>query len=364
MGVVLKLLKTVFLVLISFATILLLTVYLTTFHPGELEIADTVCDPNAPELDKNQPVKLFSWNVQYFAGRDRVFWYDVPNEDGPDIGPSREEIETTLKKVADVIQEEDADFVLFQEVDDGARKTFGENQSERIYPLVAESYPCKSEAFYWKAKFVPHPKVMGSVGMKLTIFSKYKIASSLRHQLPTPPADLISRQFQLKRAVLQTDIQVQDGSRLSILNTHLDAFSKGTDTMHRQVDFIKRLLESLDDKKIRWILAGDFNLLPPGFSKNELHPNGAFYYSDDAEITPLFEKWNSTATIEELTGPKKEEFFTHIPNDPQIGKPDRTIDYIFYSKGLDRKEYRVLRTGKAAEASDHLPLEAEFLFRD
>lgn len=360
MRISLKFLRNALYVLLSLFALLLLTVYFSTFHPSDLEVAEIHCEPDAPTLDASKPLKLLSWNVQYFAGRDRVFWYDVPDESGPDTSPSREEIEATLKKVADVVQERDADFVLFQEVDDGAKKTYGENQSERIYPLISEAYPCRSETFYWKARFVPHPKIMGSVGMKLTIFSKYKIASSLRHQLPLPPADPITRQFQLKRAVLQTDIQVQDGSRISILNTHLDAFSQGTDTMQRQVRFIGGLLESLDDRKTKWILAGDFNLLPPGFSRKELHPNGAYYYSDDEEIAPLFKNWNSTATIGELNGPDKEKFFTHVPNDPEIAKPDRTIDFIFYSKGLLKKEYRVLREGKASEASDHLPLEAVF----
>ncbi len=357
---ILKFLKRILYVLLALFALFLLTVYFSTFHPSDLEVAEIECESNAPFWDKSKPIKILSWNIQYFAGKNRVFWYDVPDESGPDVSPSREEIEDTLKKVAAVIQERNPDFVLFQEVDDGAKKTYGENQSERILPLLSDAYPCRSEAFYWKARFVPHPKILGSTGMKLTIFSKYKIASSLRHQLPIPPTDPITRQFQLKRAVLQTDIQAEDGSRLSILNTHLDAFSMGTDTMHRQVHFIAGLLENLDEKKTNWILAGDFNLLPPGFSRKQLHPNGAFFYSDEEEISPLFKSWNSTATLEELNGPLKEKFFTHVPNDPQIAKPDRTIDYIFYSKGLIKKEYNVLNAGQGAEVSDHLPLEAIF----
>ncbi|TGK05006.1 endonuclease/exonuclease/phosphatase family protein [Leptospira semungkisensis] len=355
-----KLLKRILIVLLSILVLLLLIVYFTTFHPSELQEASVNCESNAPILDGGKQIKLLSWNVQYFAGKNRVFWYDVPDESGPDTAPSREEVENTLKKVANVILEQNPDFVLFQEVDDGAKKTYSEDQSERILPLLSDLYPCRTEAFYWKAGFVPHPKILGSVGMKLTIFSKYKIVSALRHQLPTPPADPITQQLQLKRAVLQADIATHDGKTVTLLNTHLDAFSMGTDTMHRQVRFIENLLETLDAKKMPWILAGDFNLLPPGFSRGQLHPNGAFFYSDEEEISPIFQKWNSTVSLEELNGPNKEKFFTHVPNDPQIAKPDRTIDYIFYSKGLAKKEYKVLQEGEAADASDHLPLEATF----
>ncbi|TGK06011.1 endonuclease/exonuclease/phosphatase family protein [Leptospira selangorensis] len=355
-----KLFKRILLVLLSVFALLLLLVYFSTFHPSDLESVQVKCEEGAPSLKFSEPVKVLSWNIQYFAGRNRVFWYDVPDETGPDTGPSREEIESTLKKVANVILERDPDFVLFQEVDDGAKKTYSENQSERILPLLSDKYPCQTEAFYWKAGFVPHPKIMGSVGMKLTIFSKYKILSASRHQLPTPPADPITKQLQLKRAILEASIDVKDKKPLVLLNTHLDAFSMGTDTMQRQVAFIESLLEKLDSEKSEWVLAGDFNLLPPGFSKKQLHPNGAYYYSDDEEISPLFKKWNSTASLEELNGPNREKFFTHVPNDPQIAKPDRTIDYIFYSKGLIKKEYLVLKEGEASESSDHLPLETTF----
>lgn len=346
--------------LLSAFALLLLLVYFSTFHPNDLETEEVKCEGNAPTLEPSQSIKVLSWNIQYFAGKDRVFWYDVPDDSGPDTAPSKEEIESTLKKVANLILERDPDLVLFQEVDDGAKKTYGENQSERILPLLSDLYPCRTEAFYWKAGFVPHPKIMGSVGMKLTIFSKYKILSASRHQLPVPPADPLTRQLSLKRALLEAQLEVKGQEPITILNTHLDAFSMGTDTMHRQVHYIEGVLEQLDLKKSEWILAGDFNLLPPGFARSQLHPNGAYYYSDEEEISPLFKKWNSTATKEELNGPDKEKFYTHYPNDPEIAKPDRTIDYIFYSKGISKKEYSVLRAKEASESSDHLPLEAVF----
>lgn len=334
----------------------------STFHPKALEEMEVICESNPPTLHKANQLKILSWNVQYFAGKEKVFWYDVPDESGPDTAPTSEEIESTLKKVANVILEKNPDIILLQEVDDRARRTHGENQSERLLPLLSDLYPCRAEAFYWKAGFVPHPKVLGSVGMKLVTLSKYKISTAIRHQLPLAELDPISNQFQLKRAVLQVDLPITEGGKFVALNTHLDAFSMGTDTMQKQVNFLAGLLSRLDEEKADWVLAGDFNLLPPGFKRSSLHPNGAFYYSDDEEIKPLFDRWSAGATSDELNGPDKEKFFTYYPNDPLIAKPDRTIDYIFFSKGLVKIFYSVIRSGDAADASDHFPLEAVFRF--
>ncbi|MDV6236787.1 endonuclease/exonuclease/phosphatase family protein [Leptospira ellisii] len=334
----------------------LILIYSITFHPDQAQRAEVRCKEGAPILKADSKIKILSWNIQYLAGKKRVFWYDVPNGDGPDTAPSREEIEDTLRKIADYIRAENPDVILLQEVHDGAKNTFGENQLERILSRIDPSYVCSSEAFYWKSLFVPHPKVMGKVGMKLATVSKYKISDGIRHALPLMPADPVTTQFNLKRAILQNDFPVEGGDKFTVLNTHLDAFSQGTDTMHKQVGTIAGLLKELDLAGHYWILGGDFNLLPPGFDRKSMHPNGAFFYSDEEEIKPLFERWNSSVPFNILNGPERAKYYTHYSNDPAIGKPDRTIDYLFYSANLRQSSYRVDQGEKTLTISDHFPL--------
>lgn len=76
----------------------LILIYSITYHPDQEQPADVVCDESAPILKADFKIKVLVWNVQYLAGKKRVFWYDLPNGDGPDLGPSREEIEETLQK--------------------------------------------------------------------------------------------------------------------------------------------------------------------------------------------------------------------------------------------------------------------------
>ncbi|EMO76024.1 hypothetical protein LEP1GSC127_3806 [Leptospira kirschneri str. 200801925] len=56
-----------------------------------------------------------------------------------------------------------------------------------------------------------------------------------------------------------------------------------------------------------------------------------------------------------MNGPEKEKYYTYYPNDPAIGKPDRTIDYIFYSSNLKQTGYKVDQKDILWTISDHFP---------
>jgi len=71
--------------------------------------------------------------------------------------------------------------------------------------------------------------------MKLGTLSRFQIARAERLQLPMLESDLLSRQFQLKRALLVSYLPIRGGDELVAINTHFDAFAQGEDTMQRQV---------------------------------------------------------------------------------------------------------------------------------
>lgn len=63
-------------------------VYAMTFHPGPTESEPVDCPADTPTLQPGQTVRVLSWNVQYMAGKDYVFFYDLLDESGPDERPS------------------------------------------------------------------------------------------------------------------------------------------------------------------------------------------------------------------------------------------------------------------------------------
>jgi endonuclease/exonuclease/phosphatase family metal-dependent hydrolase len=339
--------------------LLVAAIRLTTFHPPAVASEAVVCPANAPELTPGQAVKVLSWNIQYLAGKDYVFWYDLFDESGPDDRPSQEAIARTLDEVSRVIADEDPDVILLQEVDDGAARTDGEDQLALLLDRLDSAYACHASAFYWKATFVPHPRIMGSVGMKLSTMAKYRIDTATRYQLAQMPNDLLTRQFDIRRAVLETRLPVAGAEDFVVLNTHLDAFAQGSDTMQRQVAQSKNLLDVMTAAGEPWLFAGDLNLLPPGQQYEDLPADQRVYYESDSELAVLTDAYDSFPSLDEANGPDREAWFTHYPNDPAAAGPDRTIDFVFHAPNITLGDHEV-RSSDTREISDHFPLVATY----
>ncbi len=198
--------------------------------------------------------------------------------------------------------------------------------------------------------------------MKLSTISRYRIDRATRHALPFVPADPLTRQFSPRRAVLEARLPVTGAAPFVALNTHLDAWAKGTDTMARQVARIDTLLQRLTAESAAWAVGGDFNLLPPGPQYANLSESQRVYYEPETELTRLYNRnYRAVPSLADLNGPDGAAWFTHFPNDPAVSAPDQTIDYLFLSDDLflsadltvTASHVRQLDT---REISDHFPV--------
>ena len=341
-------------------TSLVVIVYSITYHPKPLEPITTDCPTDTPKYDPSKPLKVLSYNVQFFAGKNYIFYFDIPDNKGPDNRPSQQHIASTIDGIANLIRREQPDVLLLQEVHENAKATDHEDQLIQLQQALANAaFPCHSSALYWQADFVPHPKILGSVGMKLSTLSRYALGPSVRHQLALPPMDIVSQQFNLKRAILQTSLLTTNGDNWQILNTHFDAFTQGSDTMTKQVAYTHNLLNSLESIQSTWIMGGDFNLLPMG-AYAELAADQQYLYQPVTELEPILKAYPSIPSIEMMNSPQKENWFTHWPNDQQVTGPDRTIDYLFHSPTLTSKSAYVINKKDALTLSDHYPVVASF----
>jgi endonuclease/exonuclease/phosphatase family metal-dependent hydrolase len=346
----------------TLATLLVLlvaVVWLTTFHPADLQAESVACLPNAPQLQAGQQLKVMTWNVQFMAGKNYVFFSDLPDGNAPDERPSPADITTSIEGVARVIGDERPDVILLQEVDNGAARTDYEDQLARLLPLLPVDYACHTRAFYWKAAYVPHPRIHGSAGMMLAIVSRYRIDSAQRRQLALVPRDPLSQQFNIKRAILEAHMPIQGGGSFVALNTHLDAFAQGSDTMERQVAQVDGVLADLTSAGAAWAIGGDFNLLPPDDAAfQRLIPSHQTFYNPSSEIKRLYDRYQAVPSVSEVTGTDYKRWFTYFPNDPAIGYPDRTLDFLFFAPSVAVGQHYV-RQDDTLTLSDHLPLIAE-----
>lgn len=345
-------------VLATLLVLLVAAVWLATFHPAALQDEPVACAGAAPTLARGQTIKVMTWNIQYMAGKNYVFFSDVPSGDAPDERPSREDITTTLGEVARVIRDERPDLLLLQEVDDGAARTDYEDQLARLLPLLPPEYACHTTALYWKVAYVPHPRIHGAAGMKLAIVSKYRISAAQRHQLPLVPRDPLTQQFNIKRAMLEARLPVDGAADVVAIATHLDAFAEGSDIMERQVAALGALLDRRTAEGLPWVVGGDFNLLPSADAYQRLIGGHQVFYNPQTEIAPLYARYQAAPSSAETTGADAPRWFTYNANDPAIKAPDRTLDYLFFDKTLQLGRHYV-RQQDTLRISDHMPLVAE-----
>lgn len=352
-----KKLKKIISVLIAFILILFALFYISTFHPDKIQKEKFKSDDKSPLLEKGKEYKVLSWNVQYMAGKNYVFFYDEWDGSGPDVRPSSEDIAATFKRVAEIIKNENPDIILLQEMDFNAKRTDYMDQMAELLKLLPPEYTSYSDSFYWKGAFVPHPKIMGRVGMKLSVISKYKITDAVRYQLPLMPNNYIVENLQFKRAILETVFPVKDGENISMMSTHLDAFAQGSDTMQRQVQYISDLLAGMNSKKRDWVIAGDFNLLPPGNSYDFLPDDEKPYFQKESEMKVLYEKFSVLPALAEMSK-NRNAYFTHFANYNK--EADRTIDYVIHSDKVKVKDFYV-RSEDTKDISDHFPVIMKFV---
>lgn len=341
--------------LLSSAIILAALVYSLTWHPTAREPATLVCAANAPVLQPGQALKVMTWNVQFLAGKRYVFWHDLAA--GQDQRPTATDLAYNLDEVARVIRDEQPDLVLLQELHNGARASDYQNQLKLLQERLNDLYPCSAATFYWQAAFVPHPQIMGSVGMQLATLSRVRIARAERLQLPRVRSDLLSRQFQPQHALLTTYLPLANGQELVTINTQLADPNPTSDDGARQIAMSGSLLDQLESQRTPWLFAGDLNQLPPGPQYQQLTANQRQHFKAHSELTPLLARYPSIPTTEEASQPA---WHTQYPNDPQLSAADRTVDYLLYSPRLVRLDARV-RSNDTQRISDHLPLSARLL---
>ena len=354
-----RLLRPTLLGLLLVAAVLASLIYSVTWRPDAKEVLALSCPATAPVLVPGQALKVMTWNVQYLAGKRYVFWYNLVDGSGPDLRPTREDMAFSLDEVSRVIRDEQPDLVLLQELDENAKASDYQDQLALLQERLVDLYPCSTQAFTWKADLVPDWHILGSVGRKLVTLSRYQIEHAERLQLPVAEANIISRQFQPKPALLVNYLPLNDGGQIIAINTQFDAPSLDNSNLLHQMQATGVLLDKFESQGTPWLIGGDFNLLPIGqFLRLPAELRAG--YSPDSELHLLWEKYPMVPSNPEATGIDRELWLTHFPNDPRVQAPDRTLDYLFYSPKLQRIEAYV-RQEDTLSISDHLPVIGRFL---
>jgi len=209
----------------------------------------------------NSPFSILTFNIGY-AGLDKNQDFFM---DGGKMSrsSSKEQTETNLKNIGNFLGQENPDFILLQEIDRDALRSFHLDELADMKQRFA-SYSSTFGVNY-KVAWVPVPLLdpMGSVYSGLATFSQFKTTAAARYQYPGREA-WPQQMFDLDRAFIENRIPVENGKELVLINSHLSAFDKGGEIRKQQLAFLKQYIVKEFTKGNYVIVGGDWNHVIPG----------------------------------------------------------------------------------------------------
>ncbi len=314
---------------------------LLSYEPGPVAPARVVQERPAEPLRPGQRFTVLSWNLQFAGTREHHFFYDG----GRAVSVPPEDVERALGAMREVLAEVRPDIALLQEVDRGADRTGRRDQLHPLFTAPGAPWTCWLSAPYHRSIYVPAPphEPLGRVDTHLAIFSRFALRAGERLDLPRLDEPRIRQAFNLKRALLWAELPVAGEAPLRIGDTHLSAFSRGDGTLHRQVAAVDRWM----GRDERFVLAGDFNLLPPGDDPGRLEAEGELYADEQNPMEALIPA-RREAFEGALLAPESRSYLPF-----GAAAPDRKIDYVFAGRALTVVDARVI---ERLDISDHLPL--------
>ena len=302
----------------------------------------------AKPLPIGHPVKVMTYNIQFSLGKYNQFWKFQPH-----AMPSESDVEATLEDIKRVIREQKPDILFLQEASRHSVISHYIDQIKSIGRELGEGF-CQKSQYYWNNAFVPSPNMLGAMDYSLVIFSRYFIENLKVTDLPEDWT-LPKAWFSPKRILLETELLVEDMSKVSLLNTHLSAHDENGELRMSQVMAVAKRIQELQQQKGSFILAGDFNLIPPSV-RNMLPQNQQKRFLPSMTMDLFYRNSNLSVipSLEQVTGLERQKWTTAY--DINLYQLDLVLDYLIYSPSFELVESKVLQ--KYYHLSDHVPVTA------
>jgi len=274
-------------------------IWLTGLRPAAQEEL-AVTQNRTAQMETDQAYSCLTFNIGY-AGLDAAQDFFM---DGGTMSrsSSRLQTETNLAAIGDFVAGAEADFVLLQEVDVRASRSYKLNQLAYLHkkmPGYAGTF-----AYNYQVAWVPVPwqNPMGSVKAGLFTLSRYRVDGADRFQYPGSEPWL-RQLFELDRCLLATRIPVSNGRDLVLVNTHLSAFDVGGQLRRQQLGFLAEFISAEYSQGNYVLVGGDWNHVLPGtdpakFPATEDWPD--FLQTLPSELLPADFQWAADGEVPSL----------------------------------------------------------------
>ena len=353
-----KVLKFVLRIIIALALILvgfIIFIWITRYQPADIEVVQPIVALKTGVEKKfmNDTLRLVTWNIGYAGlGKNMNFFYDG----GQRVRCGRQE---TLDNLRGIIHHKaltsSPDFILLQEVDFYAQRTYFINEVDTIINAFPGYMAWLGKNY--DVKFVPVPwyNPMGRVVAGILTLSPYTAIESLRLKLPGE-FDFITQLFMLNRCALLLRFPIHPNKDLVIFNTHNTAFDDGTQRIV-QWNFLQKLALNEYNQGNYVIVGGDFNLNPPCFNPSFI-TTGDKAYRQVGDFPPCNAFPQGWQFVYQKEYPTNRNLDT-----PYVkGKtPVTTIDFFILSPNISCLRFKTWYDG--FQFSDHHPVEVEVVLQ-
>lgn len=209
---------------------------------------------------------VVTYNIGFGAyGPDYSFFMDTGEmKDGTKTSGkygkamSLESVEEHTEGALGVVEDLDADFYLFQEVDVDADRSYHVNQKDFIKTAMTGYASVFANNFHSAYLFYPFNDPHGAVDAGLLSFSRYQISEAERRSYPVDNS-FITKFTDLDRCFAQMRLPVEGGHELVLINSHMSAYDEGGTIRAQQLELLNSVMSEEYAKGNYVIVGGDFN---------------------------------------------------------------------------------------------------------
>ena len=322
---------------------LLLFGTLTDWQPDPVMPAEALTGEARKTGPIDSTVSFAIWNVGYGGlGAEMDFFLDG----GEHVQAPRD---VQDKDLAGILSFADsrlrrADFVLLQEVDRDAKRSYGIDQAEAIAGQLPDHEGAFASNFRVKFIPVPLPRLllggsMGRVNGGLASYSRYTAEGATRYDFPGS-YPWPKRIYHLDRCFLAQRYPAPGGAELVVVNTHNSAYDNGT-LKAQEMDALRDFVQSEYEQGNYVVVGGDWNQCPPGFDPKTFKKEEDAYdqINIEADFLPGW-TWaydGSTPTNRKVATPYDPvtsfttviDFFLLSPNMDVVGVEGIGLDFAF-----------------------------------
>ena len=243
-------------------------------------------------LEKDTEYSILTYNIGFGAyDQEYSFFMDVGTmKDGTVMtgkssrGMSQENVLKNTKGSIHLINELATDFILLQEVDVKATRSYQINQKEMIENSLSHYGRVFALNFHTPYMLYPFYEPHGSVEAGLLTLSRYQISSAKRMSYPVDNG-FFAKFFDLDRCFVITRYEVGNDKELVLINNHMSAYDEDGIIRAKQLELLNAMMKQEYDQGNYVIVGGDFNHVlnidEEAFSSEQLVPSWVNSLSDE-----------------------------------------------------------------------------------